>query len=354
MRLSLFSWALWLAFGSALGLPVAALQQTIAIQIRAARRTRAGSPAPFTVHERLMLARLAQRLGRSAWGLMSWIIQPASLIRWLKRYQERQAQTRADSAQPRRPGRPRVSADIEAAILRMYHGGAFGLKRIQGELAKCGLRAACSTIRQVLDRHGLPPERPPGSTWTQFWRNHAHAIVGIDFIQIATGMLGKVCYQFALVAIEHDTRRVHLLGITDHPNDAWMQNILRAATMAGEPLATRRHWVHDNDGKFQTLPGILHDRGLRSVPIAIGVPDMNASIERFFGSLRRECLDHIVALSEDHLRQVLREFIAHYNSERPHQGIGNVPIGPWQTRAEGEIVCDERLGGVLKSYRRAA
>jgi putative transposase len=80
---------------------------------------------------------------------------------------------------------------------------------------------------------------------------------------------------------------------------------------------------------------------------------MNAYIERFFRSAREECLDHIIFFSPEHLEQVLREYIDHYNSERPHQGLGNRTIGPWQV-GQGEILCDERLGGLLKSFRRAA
>ncbi|TVR43381.1 MAG: hypothetical protein EA402_09800 [Planctomycetota bacterium] len=352
-------WALWLACGKALGLPVGQLQQSIAIQMRAAQRAyRQHGGAWFTLHERLILARLAQRLGRTARGLMTWMVQPASLIRWLKRYQERQAQARGEAGEagqaPCRPGRPRISPEIEHAIVTIARSGLTGLKRIQGELAKCGISAARSTIRQILDRHGLPPERPPNSTWTQFWRNHAPHTVGIDFVQVATGLWGKICYQFALIAIEHDTRRGHLLGVTDHPSDEWLTNVIRSATMDGESLAKRQYWIHDNDGKFQTLPHILQQAGLKSLPIAVGVPDMNAYAERFIGSLRRECLDHIVALNDSHLRHVMREYIQHYNTERPHQGIGNITIGPWQAKAEGEIVCDESLGGLLKSFRRAA
>jgi putative transposase len=124
--------------------------------------------------------------------------------------------------------------------------------------------------------------------------------------------------------------------------------------MAGEPLAGRRYWIHDNDGKFQTLRRLLKSFGHKSVNTSIHAPDMNHLAERFIGSARRECLDHVVFLSENHLRRVFQEYLEHYNTERPHQGIGNVTIGPWSTSTSGEIVCDERLGGLLKSFRRAA
>ena len=193
-----------------------------------------------------------------------------------------------------------------------------------------------------------------GENWLTFWRNHAPEMIGIDFIQIACGVLGSVCYQFALVAIEHDTRTVHLLGITAHPDHDWLSNVVRSATMDGEPLATRKYWIHDNDGKFQTLPSILKTNGKKSVRTAVRAPDMNAFAERFIRSARNDCLDHIIFFSDDQLWRVLTEYIDHYNTERPHQGIGNVTIGPWDVRGDGAIVCDERLGGLLKSFRRAA
>jgi putative transposase len=124
--------------------------------------------------------------------------------------------------------------------------------------------------------------------------------------------------------------------------------------MDGDPLADRKCWVHDNDGKFQTLAGLLKSRGKTSVNTAVRAPDMNACAERFIRSAREECLDHIAFLTEDHLRSTLCSYIDHYNTERPHQGLGNVTIGPWQAQDHGEIVCDTRLNGLLVSFRRAA
>jgi len=241
-------------------------------------------------------------------------------------------------------------------VLKIYGAGIRGLKRIQGELGKCGIELARSTIRRILDQHGLPPGKNgrKGSTWSAFWRNHPIETIGLDFIQVATGLWGNITYRFVLFAIEHDTRRVHLLGVSEHPTDAWLQNVVRSATMEGEPLAERKFWIHDNDGKFQTLPGILASHGLRSVNTSVHAPDMNAFAERFIRSARDECLDHLIFLTEDHLRRSFVEYVAHYNEERPHQGVGNRPIGEWKPATEGAIVCDERLGGLLKSFRRAA
>ena len=165
------------------------------------------------------------------------------------------------------------------------------------------------------------------------------------------GLLGKIANCFVYVAIEHDTRRVHLLGITFHPTDDWVNNALRSATMDGQPLANRPHWILDRDGKYGAKTRAV--LGTKLIETSVRAPDMNAYIERFIRSICEECLDHVVFFSEDHLRKFVVGYLAHYNEQRPHQGIGNVPIGPW-TVSTGEIVCDESLHGLLHSFRRAA
>jgi transposase InsO family protein len=315
---------------------------------------RTGTRPEYTTHERMRLGHLAKAITSPLRSLVTWVTSPAAVIRWLKRYQERMAQENPNH-KSQEGGRPPVAEETIKAIVTIYGRGLTGLKRIQGELRKCGIDVARSTIRRVLDAQGLPPhDGPSQSTWGQFMRNHSRELVSIDFLQVATGLLGTIQYQFALVAIEHDTRRVHLLGVSPQPNHQWLSNVIRSATMDGMPLSTRRYWIHDNDRKFQTLDTMLEQSGLEGVATSPFAPDMNALIERFFGSLRRECLDHLVALSPSHLERALKAYIDHHNTERPHQGIGNVVIGPWQAQTQGAIVCDERLGGLLKSFRRAA
>ncbi len=169
---------------------------------------------------------------------------------------------------------------------------------------------------------------------------------------LTVGILGRIVNAFVFVAIEHDSRRVHLLGITRHPTDDWVANRLRAATMDGEPLAGRKHWIHDNDSKYgRRFRAVL---GSKRVRTSIRAPDMNAMIERWIKSAKEECLNHVVFLNEAMLAHYAASYIQHYNEERPHQGIGNRPVGPWESSECGAVVCDQRLGGLLTSFRRAA
>ena len=345
--------SLWMLCGAALGLPVDDLIETINQQLDVAKRRLDGKRLRMTRTERVAHATRQQRLGGALRDLIRWIASPKQLIRWLKRLQQRRAN--GDGAvEPKKPGRPWIGQDKVDAILRIYDSGLTGLSRIAGEMAKCGMDVAESSVRRVLTQHGRPPtdhNHRHGSTWAQFWQRHAAHTVGADFIQMPIGLLGTVVNAFVFVAIEHDTRRVHLLGITIHPTDVWIAQCLRNATMDGEPLATRKHWILDNDQKYGVRTTAV--LGSKLLWTSLHAPDMNAYIERFNRSIEEECLDHLVFLSEYHLRDAVATYVRHYNSERPHQGIGNVPVGPWQIGA-GEIVCDESLHGLLQSYRRAA
>jgi len=137
-----------------------------------------------------------------------------------------------------------------------------------------------------------------------------------------------------------------------HPTDAWIANAPRSATMTGEPLAARKHRILDGDKKYGSQTDAV--LGSKAIQISFRAPDMNSIAERWVSSIKAECLNHVVLLNEAMLRHYVTEYVRHYNSERPHQGIGNVPIGPWTSTTAGELVCDEHLDGLLKSFRRAA
>ena len=344
----------WLTYGTALGIPVDSIFQLISTMLAAAKRQLVGKHLRLTITERLTAAKHAKLIPLAMRTLVQWIVSPESLIRWLKRYQQRRANSSEAKKDAGKEKRPWIGAEKVAAILRIYDSGLEGLSRIVGEMDKCGHKVVESTVRRVLTANGRPPvdgNHRRGSTWAQFWNRHASFLVGVDFMQIPVGIMGKIVNAFVFCAIEHDTRRVHLLGITLHPTDEWIANVLRTATAEGAPLAGRKFWLLDNDRKYgQRTTATL---GKRALWTSVRAPDMNSVIERWNKSAKEECLNHVVFLSEEHLRQYVTSYVRHYNTERPHQRINNVPIGPW-TVGTGEIVCDESLHGLLKSFRRAA
>lgn len=345
-------WSIWMAYGAAMLLPVDALFAAINHQLLVAKRTLGGKRPRWTTAERLLHLTHVRQLPGFLRGIWQWIVSPDALIRWLKRYQQRTAN--GGNTPPTKPGRPWLRPEKVQAILTIYDAGLTGLSRIVGEMKKCDMTVVEATVRRVLTANGRHPtdsNHRKGSTWAQFWLLHAQHLVGIDFLQIPIGLFGKIVNAFVFLAIEHDTRRVHLLGITINPTDQWIANRLRAATEDGAPLASRKFWILDNDRKYGALTeGVL---GKRLKYTSIEVPDMNSRIERFNQSILDECLNHVVLLSEAQLRDTVLAYLQHYHAQRPHQGIGNVPIEPWDV-GTGQIVCDESLHGVLKSFRRAA
>ncbi len=226
----------------------------------------------------------------------------------------------------------------------------WGAERIRGELQKLGLRVAKRTIQAYLPAPRAP--RPRGQTWTTFLRNHAHEVWACDFLQV-TDLLFRPL--FALFLVEPGSRRVVHVGVTRHPTDAWVAQQLREAT----PFAERpRFLIRDNDRKYgPRFDQVATASGIRVLRTPIRAPRANAVCERFLGSVRRECLDHLLILGERHLARVLREYVAYFNRDRPHQGLGQAtpePLPGGQDHREGRVHAVPVLGGLHHTYRRAA
>ena len=198
---------------------------------------------------------------------------------------------------------------------------------------------------------GARPQRPSGPRWGTFLREHAREIWACDYLQLYDALFRPI---FAFFIVEHERRRVIQVGVTRSPSDAWVAQQLRNATPDGRGP---RFVLRDRDSKF----GKLFDRvaagvGARVIRTPVRAPTANAICERFLGSVRRECLDHILILGERHLLRVLSEYLGFFNTDRPHQGIGQkVPEGPpAPANTNGRVVKRSVLEGLHHAYRRAA
>ena len=252
---------------------------------------------------------------------------------------------------------------VKALIVRMaQENRLWGHRRIAGELLKLGHRIAPSTVWEILSAAGidLAPRRS-GPTWKQFLTTQARTVIATDFLHVDTVLLKRL---YVLVFIEHGTRRIHLAGVTANPDGAWTAQQARNLAMAmGERLERMRFLIRDRGGQFTTsFDAVFEGCGLRILRSPPQAPRANAICERLVGTLRREVLDHLLIVNEAHLRAVLTEYAAHYNTARPHQGIAqrvpdedpDQPTGRVIDLDTARIRRKPILGGLTSEYQVAA
>jgi transposase InsO family protein len=225
----------------------------------------------------------------------------------------------------------------------------WGAERIHGELLKLHISVAKSTIQKYL-RDGRPPRRSR-QTWGTFLRNHVKDIWAADFLPV-TDLLFRPLYAFFVVELA--SRRVMHMGVARHPTDAWVAQQLREATPFGRHP---KYLILDNDSKYgSACARVAKASGIGLLRTAYRAPKENAIIERFLGSVRRECLDHMLVLGEAHLRRILTAYVTYFNEERPHQGLQQrIPDPPVEVApCAGPVRATPVLGGLHHTYHRAA
>ncbi len=305
------------------------------------------NPRPRMVwSDRALLAALARLL--PADRRVGLVVSPATLLRW-----HRDLGRRRWRHPHHGPGRPPVDADTRALILRFARENPrWGYLRISGELAKLNIEASPSTVRGVLRAARLKPApRRAGPTWRAFLAAQASGMLACEFFCVDTILLRRLC---VLCFIEHQSRRVHLAGITTNPTGAWVAQQARNVAIAGL-LARFRFLIRDRDAKFTSaFDTIFTSEAVRVILTPVRTPVANAYAERVVRTIRRECLDWIGIHNEHHLRRVLVEYLDHYNTERPHRGLALQPPDPQPRIQHGPIERRDRLGGRIHEYHRAA
>ena len=298
----------------------------------------------LTQRDRVLFVLLASKL--RSWKQALVIVQPDTLLRW-HRDLFRWAWKRR--SRPRRKGgRAALAEEIVALIKRMaVENQSWGADRIRGELLKLGIRVAKSTIQRYT--RDVREPRSPRQNWLTFLRNHAGETWACDFVQTYDVFFRAV---FVFVMVELASRRVVHYGVTRHPTDRWVSQQLREATPFGEGP---RYLLRDNDSKYGTSFGrVAVGTGIEVLRTPYRAPKANAICERFVGSLRRECLDNFLLLSERHLYRVVREYVDYFNNARPHQGIEQrIPCGPAhpdRPPIDRKITSRPVLGGLHHEY----
>jgi putative transposase len=297
--------------------------------------------------DRMLLVLLARIVW--AWKQALFIVQPETLLVWHRqgfklfwKYKSRATATT-----------PRISQETVALVKEMARDNRlWGAERIRGELLKLGIRVCKRTIQKYMRQ--IRATRPRGQTWRTFIHTHAQQIWACDFLPVTDLFFHSL---FAFFIVELHSRRVIHVGVTRSPTDTWTAQQLREATAYG---VGPKYLICDNDSKLgMTFARVADTTHIEILKTPYHAPRANAICERFLGSVRRECLDHLLILHEKQLHRVLHAYVAYFNQARPHQGIsqqlpepkaGPVPAD----HASGKVISFPVLGGLHHDYRKRA
>ncbi len=279
----------------------------------------------------------------AAWRTHLVLVTPDTVVRW-----HRQSWRLFWRWKTRHPGgRPRVNAEVRALIAMMSRENRlWGTERIRGELLKLGIAVSNRSIRRYRWRG---PVRPPSQTWRTFLANHAHHLWAADLLTVQT-----VTFQtlYVLVFIAHSRRELVHVNVTANPTAAWVWRQLIEATPWGQKP---RHLLRDRDAVYGRDFRARAERiGIDAIATPIRAPQANAVAERVLGTLRRECLDHVIVLNERHPSAVLAEFVRYYNAERPHRTLRLQTPEPRARPTTGMVHSRPVLNGLHHVYERAA
>jgi putative transposase len=327
---------------SQLQLENAVLRHQVKVLRRTVRRPELRNP------DRAFLAAASRALSRDRWA--SFMVTPQTLLRWHRKLVRWKWTYRR-----RAPGRPPLDREPADLITRLgRENPRWGCVRIQGELRKLGIRVGASTVRRVLRRAGLgPAPRRTGPTWSEFLRTQGRGVLATDFFTVETVFLKTLCVLFF---IELTTRRVNV-GTTRRPDSALVTQQARNLSITGR-LEDKHILLRDRDSKFSgPFDEVFRTEGVTVVKTPVRALRANAFAERWVGTVRIECLDHVLIFGQRHLRRVLGAYADHYNRARPHRGLDLEPPDPGRPAegAPGSIVRRrDVLGGLIHEYHRSA
>jgi putative transposase len=305
--------------------------------------------------ERKTLAELGKRLGKKALQEVASIVTPDTILAWHRKL----IANKFDGSEHRQaPGRPMIDREVEALVVRMAPENRYwGYDRIVGALKHLGYTISDQTVGNILKRHGIPPapERKKTTTWHECIHTHMDMLVATDFFTTEVWTACGLVTYYVLFFIHVASRKVHVAGMTPHPDQHWMVQMARNVPMTDWGfLQPGQYLLHDRDGKFYpAFRQTIDAAGVKRVPLPPQSPNLNTYAERWVRSVKEEALSRLILFGERSLRHALNQYETHYHQERPHQGMGNVvlmPLPGHRTARQGPIRCQERLGGLLKYY----
>jgi putative transposase len=319
-----------------LQLEIVALRHQLAVYQRSIRRP------PIRSTDRVFWAGWARYWTR--WREVLVVVRPATVVAW----QRRRFRDHWARLSWKTPGRPAVSRELRDLIRAISVANPrWGSPRIGGELRKLGIAVAKPTV----EKYRVRPRRPASPCWRAFLKNHVSELVALDFFTVPTVTFRVL---FVLIVLAHDRRRILHVNVTAHPTAQWTaQQLVEAFPWQTVP----RYLLRDRDAVYgQVFDRRVAGLGLTQVLTAPRSPWQNPYAERVIGSIRRECLDHVIVFNEAHLRRLLARYIDYYHRWRTHLALAmDAPDHrPVQLPVQGAVVAVPEVGGLHHHYERRA
>ena len=279
------------------------------------------------------------------WRTALIVVHPDTVVRWHRQWLQRRWTRRSARG---RPGRPSTNAALRTLVMKIAAANPlWGAPRIHGELGKLGVAVSERTVSRLVRR----PRRPPSQTWRTFLTNHISALSAIDFFTVPT-VTGRVLFVF--VVLLHHRRHIVHFNITEHPTAAWTaQQVIDAFPHDAAP----RWLLRDRDAIYgEAFRRRVAAMGFEEVLSAPSSPWQNPYAERLIGSIRRDCLNHVVVFGERHLRRVLADYVAYYHRSRTHLSLAKDTPTPRRVQSvtEGDVIAVREVGGLHHRYERRA
>ena len=315
-----------------------------------------GKKLKLTNEERRELATKGEALNRKVLKETITIVKPDTLLRW---YRDLVRKKWDYSDRRNKTGRPPITKDVRELILRIARENReAGYQEIEDRLKLLGHDVCHQSVANILKANGLEPvpKRKGKTTWVEFLNRHKDVMWATDFFTYEVLNAFGLVTHHVLFFINHATRRVVLGGITTNPHGEWVEQIARNVTGWDGELEDASYLIHDRDPNYTNkFRSILRGVGIEPVRLPARSPNLNAFAERFVKSIKFDCLNHLILTTERQLRYAIKEYLAYYHHERPHQGLdGAIPFPDERSDKSrtGPIVKSSRLGGLLNFYYR--
>ena len=300
--------------------------------------------------ERRRLVKFGAPLGKDIRNIIS-IVTYETFLLCVRRYKRNK-----DSEKAKKRGRPKTDKEIRQLVIRLAQENVWGYVRILCELKKLGINRLSKTgVKNILKENNLDPvpERSK-DRWDSFIKRHFQTLWACDFFtkQVLTPLGSRMF--FILFFINIKTRKVHIAGLTQYPNQEWVnKHTADIIPIICSDKSSKRLLIRDRDKKFSgEFNTLFKNKGFAVQKTPFMSPNMNSYAESWIGTIKRECLNYFIVFGERHLRYLIKKYVEHYNTTRPHSSMNNMPLESITSKSAREIKCQSRLGGIIRHYYR--